>query len=910
MFNKVNELSCRIPDFSPDLIILTETWLNKDINNSIINLPGYSIESRTDRTDTTGGRGGGIIVYVKEGLNILVSDHDDSDFNQYCSFSITTNDDVFNFICFYRSPNSSTINNNLLSEVIRNAKSNIFIIGDLNYPNIDWETSIGDKKSETFLQAVNDKFLTQCVDFSTHIKGNILDVILTDIPNSIHNIEDIGRIGNSDHVMILCDIICDKQINITEQTVPDWKKADIIGAKNFLHSINWNNMLPTNTSDAWDYLKSVIAEINQRFIPEKKRRNPNKPLWLNKEIIRLQRKKSRIWKKYKVTKSHSDLDDYKVCRKHLQKTIRNAKRNLEKKISLDNKNQRSFNSYIKSKTSNRTTVGPLKKTDGVQTSDTGEITVMLNDYFSSIFSDEDISTIPVTRKLTNSFLPNIIFEEASLRKKIMKLKVGSAPGPDSISVKFLQTFCDEISVPLSLIFNLSMGEGLVPSDWRNANVTPIFKKGNKGSAENYRPVSLTSIPCKLMESLIKDEMVLHLEKFNLIHSSQHGFMKHKSVTTNLLEFMETVTAAVDEGDSVDILYLDFQKAFDKVPRERLLTQLEAHGFTDNLLKWIRSWLTDRKQRVVLNGACSNWAEVKSGVPQGSILGPLGFVIYINPLGDDIKSLTILSKFADDSKGAKIIRSLTDNSLMQTAIDKLSEWADKWSMKFNVGKCKIMHLGKNNPKHQYTMNNIPMISSTEEKDVGVLVTDNLKPSKHCAQVAQKANQVLGQMTRAFHFRDRFTFVRLYKQYVRCHLEFASCVWNPWTKADCDVLERVQMRAVSFVSGLKGSTYEEKLKELNLQTLEDRRKRADMIQTFKIVNGFDNVDKSTWFKFVGLREQVTRLNQDGLNLAKPIARLEIRKHFFSHRVIDLWNTLPHDVKHAKNTLQFKQLFDKNH
>lgn len=150
LFSKVNELSCRIPDFSPDLIILTETWLNKDINNSIINLPGYSIESRTDRTDTTGGRGGGIIVYVKEGLNILVSDHDDSDFNQYCSFSITTNDDVFNFICFYRSPNSSTINNNLLSEVIRNAKSNIFIIGDLNYPNIDWETSIGDKKSETF----------------------------------------------------------------------------------------------------------------------------------------------------------------------------------------------------------------------------------------------------------------------------------------------------------------------------------------------------------------------------------------------------------------------------------------------------------------------------------------------------------------------------------------------------------------------------------------------------------------------------------------------------------------------------------------------------------------------------------------------------------------------------------------
>ena len=344
-----------------------------------------------------------------------------------------------------------------------------------------------------------------------------------------------------------------------------------------------------------------------------------------------------------------------------------------------------------------------------------------------------------------------------MRVQVESLEAGSAPGPDGISAKFLQTFCDEISVPLSLIFNLSMGEGLVPSDWRNVNITPVFKKGNKGSVENYRPVSLTSIPCKLMESLIKDEMVLHLEKFNLIQSSQHGFMKNKSVNTNLLEFMETVTADVDKGDSVDILYLDFQKAFDKVPRERLLTQLEAHGFPDNLLKWIRSWLTDQKQRVVLNGACSNWAVVKSVVSQGSILGPLGFVLYINPLEDDIETLTILSKFADDSKEAKIIRSPTDNSLMQTAIDKLREWPVKWSMKFNASKCKIMHLGKNNPNPQYTMNNIPIISFTEEKDVGVLVTDNLKPSKHCALDAQKANQVLGQMTRAFHFRDCFTFI---------------------------------------------------------------------------------------------------------------------------------------------------------
>ncbi len=151
-----------------------------------------------------------------------------------------------------------------------------------------------------------------------------------------------------------------------------------------------------------------------------------------------------------------------------------------------------------------------------------------------------------------------------MQEKNMKLKFGSAPGPDSISVKFLQTFWDKICVPLSFIFNLSMCDGFIPSDCRNANVTPIFKKGNKGSTENYRPVSLTSIPCKLMESLIKDEMVLHLEKFNLVQSYQHGIMKNKS---NSLEFLETVTTVVDEGVSVDMLYLYFQKAVDKDPEK-------------------------------------------------------------------------------------------------------------------------------------------------------------------------------------------------------------------------------------------------------------------------------------------------------------------------------------------------------
>ena len=234
---------------------------------------------------------------------------------------------------------------------------------------------------------------------------------------------------------------------------------------------------------------------------------------------------------------------------------------------------------------------------------------------------------------------------------------------------------DALAPALAVIFNKSMQSGVVPPDWKEANVTPIFKKGSKTSPGNYRQVSLTSIDCKLMESCMRDVIVDHLVINTLICDSQHGFMRSKSTTTNLLQFLERLTKEQDDGQAVYMVYLDFAKAFDKVPHRRLLKKVQAHSIEGKVLNWLEDWLTARRQRTVLNGAASAWESVWSGVPQGSVLGPLAFIIFINDIDLILLLISLMNKFADDTKAANVIRNANDVATLQKALDDLVQWAD-------------------------------------------------------------------------------------------------------------------------------------------------------------------------------------------------------------------------------------------
>ena len=890
---------------------MTETWLNNSVTNSMLNIDNYFIdeELRVDRTDTRGGIGGGLLVYVRKDVIVRPVIDEICNFNQYCKFDVLRegSNQPLNVTLVYRSPNSNADNTLELAKIITSSKKNTLIIGDINLPSTDFSVGTSNAKGRPILEAVADKFLENLVDFPTHLRGNSLDCALADesVKNNVYSVENIGNLSNSDHCLIKIELDFAPKFNRSTEKVFNWHKGDEEGLKNYLESIDFVELFQEkNANTAWLTLKEVIDDSISRYIPLTARRKQGDPPWMNSYVKRLVNRKQTKWKRYAKNRTNDNFIGYKEAEKECKKGVSAAKRNFERKIAKSG-NKRPFNAYVKSKTKSRTNVGPLKVNDALIT-DNKDMAKILNEYFTSVFSREQPGEVPPADKLhAESNLSNIVFTAEKVKKKLQALKPNSAPGPDKISPRFLKNNAEAMAPALAIIFNKSMEEGSVPCDWKLANVTPIFKKGKKGDPGNYRPVSLTSVPCRVMESCMRDDVVDHLVRNALIKDSQHGFMRNKSCTTNLLEFLETVTAANDNGHAVDVVYLDFSKAFDKVPHPRLVEKFKAHGIAGKVLGWVQAWLTGRQQRTVLNGEASDWADVDSGVPQGSVFGPLAFVIYINDIDNVTRLITIMNKFADDTKCGQVIMSPGDIAILQKCLDDLVDWADKWGMSFNLTKCKVMHVGRTNPMAVYTMSGHTMDSIDFERDIGVKVHKSLRPSLQCSEAANRANAVLGQVSRAFHFRDRRVFVQLYKQYVRPHLEFAVPAWSPWTQGDKESLEKVQRRAVRMVSGLQGDTYEAKLKDLGLLSLEDRRTKYDLVQTFKIIRGFDDVKSDIWFSLVGENPaRLTRHSNDPLNINTRHPRCEIRKNFFSNRVIDKWNYLPSDLKNSVTVTSFKK------
>ena len=536
---------------------------------------------------------------------------------------------------------------------------------------------------------------------------------------------------------------------------------------------------------------------------------------------------------------------------------------------------------------------------------TEEVADEFGNYFVEVFSEEDLSSIPEMGKGTGDEMESICETEITfdrVRKVLRRLRADKAQGMDELSPRLLLHVQDEICEPLCLLFEESMSEGKVPDDWRRANVAPIFKSGARNRAENYRPVSLTSQVCKILETLIRDTIVNHLETHKLLKSSQHGFRKGRSCMTNLITFMDKVTECLDGGDSVDVVFLDFAKAFDKVPHVRLLRKIKSFGIDGRLLKWIESWLLNRWQRVGVGGSWSGWRKVLSGIPQGSVLGPLLFLIFVDDLDEGLMSEIL--KFADDTKVFGRVNSYEDRMKLQNDLKRLVEWTEKWQMTFNVSKCKVMHMGGSNMEWNYVMNGQMLKVVKAEKDLGVQITNDLKVASQCETAYRKANRMLSLMYRTLEYKTPEIMTCLYKSLVRPHVEYCASAWSPHYSKDKQKLERIQHRFTRMVPGMKCLEYEERIRRLGLRTLEERKTRNDLVELFKISRGLSAIPMESLFEL----EISCRTRGHFLKLRKKRVETDLRKYFFSTRVVNRWNGLNEESLRAETVDMFKRRLEK--
>ena len=489
---------------------------------------------------------------------------------------------------------------------------------------------------------------------------------------------------------------------------------------------------------------------------------------------------------------------------------------------------------------------------------------------------------------------------------LLTLDVSKACGPDLIPAYLLKCCAEEISSPLSFLFQKSMSTGTLPRDWVCANIVPVFKRDDKHVPSNYRPISLTSIVIKTMERIIHSELTAVLESNNLISAQQFGFRNHHLTTHLLLEAVHDWAGALECHDCCHCLFLDFAKAFDSVPHHRLLLKLQALGISGELLGWVNCFLTTRSQRVVVNGQFSEWLPVASGVPQGSILGPLFFILYIDDIRHVVKHSSIKS-FADDISLYSRVSCYDDCLKLQEDLSSVYNWSLKWHPKLNPKKCEAVNItNKRHPiNFEYFIGSHPIPWSQKVKYLGIVISSKLRWNDHCRYVVSKATKCLNRIRRAMFGCTQAAKVSAYKALVRPYLEYACVVWAPYTAQDISLLESVQNRAARWIKSFWDAAAQKWSKsssvcisELGWPSLKTRRSYISIWTLYSIYHKRTAINFSRYFHFNTL---ATRSHALTLNLAS--STINAFRHSFFVTTPFLWNSIPFEILSQRTAGSFK-------
>ena len=449
----------------------------------------------------------------------------------------------------------------------------------------------------------------------------------------------------------------------------------------------------------------------------------------------------------------------------------------------------------------------------------------------------------------------------------------------------------------SFLFQASLDQGVVPPDWKTANVVPLFKKGDKSKAENYRPISLTSITCKVLEHVVFSNIMSHFDKFKILDDAQHGFRKNRSCVSQLVTTLFDFVNTLNNKEQTDAILLDFSKAFDKVDHLGLISKLAHYGIRGPLLEWTSSFLIGRKQCVVVDGKASKLTNVLSGVPQGTVLGPLFFLIYINDISKNLSVGTKIRLFADDSLLYRTIRSAKDCEILQKDLNTLQQWEKLWKMEFHPGKCYLLQISnKKNPVNfVYNIHDTALTKVDSAKYLGVIIDSKLNWKKQYSSLITSCKQSLSFIRRNLPKAPSKIKEQCYKTLVRPKLEYACPVWDPHHKIHIDNIEKVQRAAARFVTGnyrMESGNTLINLKNLGWDTLEERRLQTKL--TIFQKGRLGDIDIPTDHLILNTRP--TRRGGGGLSYQKECSRVDTYKYSFYPSTTRLWNQLPTNVKNC--------------
>ena len=904
---KFNLVSNHIINNNLDLFFCTESWLNSSIGDSVICPDGYSVV----RSDRMSRHGGGCMVLHKNTTNITTVNIPTCNNFEILCIDVYVNKASIRFICVYLPPASSTevvmSLCNVISSLLINSPT--YIVGDFNLPNINWKIpfSSGNKSHDIFLSFCNNNALTQLLTEPTHEKGNILDLLIcnnTAKPLATSFVISAPLSANCDHFLLSVTLTLPAMSYSSKNTqFRDYTRASYTDLCADFTAANWDHLYSIdNCQEAYDYLNSILMSSISVHVPLIKSRAQNKPRKPPLTIQKLLKEKLRLYKQSKADKSLKAR--YKNKAKEYDKTVNSWYDKRELNL-CSNPSNKKFYHFVNKKLNIKQFIPPLLNDSGELVFDDSDKASLLNKCFQKAYTKDD-GTLPSVMAKQCEMMKDFEITEADILEACQNLKDKLSRTPDEIPSFFIKRTVHSYIKPLTHVFNLSLKQGIVPSQWKSAIVIPIFKKGSKSSPGNYRPVSLTSSFSRLFELILNSKILQHLFSNDLMSPHQFGFLKGRSSCSQLLFCLQDWIDSFSNNCATHVIYTDLAKAFDSISHPKLLSVLESYGLSPQVIRWIDSFLQDRTQKVVIKSSYSNLLPVDSGVVQGSILGPLMFLIYINEIDSQVTQLERnggIALFADDTKVYS-----TDPIQLQNSLDQMQEWFS--SRQLVVAPHKCFHLQISKPRQRrtqtsFTICNVDIANTQQMRDLGIMISENLKWSSHIAKITRESAFISCQIINGFRSNSIWTLMKLYKTYIRPKLEHNCPVWSPSYAKDIRAIESIQRRYTRFACrrcGIKFKSYAHRLYMLNLKSLEYRRAEFDLIYMFKIVHDLCFLNFSSYFTATTHNYNLRRNSFQ----IKPIHSYpnQVWTQCFFSRTPKLWNKLPEHLISATDLPTFRR------